>query len=369
MKTARLATLLAAAAIALLIHSPPAWSADPAKPESGQVNLTYEAGNAVGRLYTPVKVITEGRPLMIQGAKGKLSVGGEDVLVAARRAGADDFIGLDADGSGSIDQREWFVVKGRPITVDLKLPSGSSGKRDYSVTLIARVYLSGTTIVAIAGKYHVNCCRKGAINGTVIRIIDDNMDGRITQDGADAIAIGDSPVAVPLQAVHQVGGKFYKLQVAEDGSSLTAAPLSDVKLGAVETPFKTAALKCLVLTGKEGSFDVVTGGKLGIPAGEYRLAYGMLASGQEMLPIVPTQSALSYPIEADKLNVIRIGAPLKVDFMAGIAENGITVSPPLQVLGAGGEQYAADWTNRATQPHVLLMNGDRVLSDTPMSYG
>lgn len=364
MKTERLMTLLAVAAISLLLCPLQAWSAEP-----GQTKLTYEAGNPVARLLTPVKALTEGHPFQVQGAQGRISVAGTNVLVGAQHAGNDFAIGMDLDGSGAIDRKELAAVgKTRSVSFDLKI--GASGdKKDYSIALTdLRFAVQGNAVAVFMGKALINCCRKGTVNGVEVRILDDNMDGKFTQDGLDAIAIGTSPAALPLRAVHQIGSKICRLEVAEDGSTLTATPLSDVKLGVVDSSYKTAALKCLILSGKEGAFDVAASGRTGIPAGEYKLAYGVLASGQEMVAMVPTTASPTYAIEADKLNTIRIGAPLKVQFAAAYADNKVTVSPAIQVVGAGGERYPMDF-NASARPHVLFMNGESVLSDNAMEFG
>ena len=204
-----------------------------------------------------------------------------------------------------------------------------------------------------------------------VRLIDQNMDGRYTQDGADAIAIGSSAYALPLLEVHRVGAALYRLKVAPDGSSLTATAEGSAKLGVVATPLESAAVDCLVVSdGKGASFDLKADGAAGLPGGAYKLVYGLLGpTKQPLLMQPPPADATVYTITPGKLNRLRIGPPLGVEFSATFNDNILTVLPAIRVVGAGGEIYKVDFSTEAGRPHVVCLNGAQKLADTAMGYG
>jgi hypothetical protein len=198
------------------------------------------------------------------------------------------------------------------------------------------------------------------------------MDGRYTQDGADAVAIGSSAYALPLLEVHRVGAALYRLKVAPDGSSLTATAEGPAKLGVVTTPIESGAVDCLVVSdGKQASFDLKRDGAAGLPGGSYKLVYGLLGSAPQppLLMQPPSADATAYTIVPGKLNRLRIGPPLGVEFSATFNDDIVSVLPSVRVVGAGGEMYKVDFSTEAGRPHVVCMNGTQKLADTAMGYG
>jgi hypothetical protein len=227
-----------------------------------------------------------------------------------------------------------------------------------------------STISTVSGGYFICSFQQGTYDGTMLRLFDDNLDGTFTQDGKDAIMIGKSPVAIPLMKVHQIGNQFCQLEVASDGSQITVTPVSGLQLGVVETCFKRG-LKCLAMTDDQGnSIDLATSGRSGIPAGRYKLNYGVLADGPMVTIIKPTEACPVYDIQAGKVNVLRLGKPLWVSFAASTSAAGtVTVSPRVKVYGAAGEEYSSDLSGGTGRPHVLMLDGKKVLQDVAMSYG
>ncbi len=333
--------------------------------------MTYEGGSILN-IFTPGKVVHGGKSFAINGADASLSVAGTNVLIGSQKIGAETYIGVDMDGSGTLDKREFAPLsRTKPMVFDLKLP-GESGtaKRDYSIKLhnIGSYITQGNSKPHIGGFYSVNCCRKGTINGTAVRIIDDNMDGKFTQDGEDAILIGDSSAAMPLKKIHQIGDKIYQLQVSPDGSSLTATVVTDLKLGLIETAFKAVPAKAIIMESADGAFDL-TKAKKGIPEGDYKLCYGILAAGTDAVVFGPAKgNTLTYPIEADKINALRMGPPFRIEFTAISKAGAVVIAPNLRVVGAGDEVYSVAFS-ATLKPHVMMLSGDKILSDASMAFG
>lgn len=334
--------------------------------EGVKISLVPEAGGSVPKTFTPLKAVSGGKPFQFKGMRGELSIGGKPVPIEMRYAADAFHIGLDCSGNGTVEPKE-FVKLDQSLSATYQVKADDKA---FVVRLVNVRYGKLTTGEGLtSGTVTIQCAMKGSFNGEQILLFDDDMDGTFTQDGKDAIAIGKSPTAVPLEKFHQVGSGHYQLAVADDGKSITFTKLKDLKLGVVETPFKTG-LKCLALTSTEGySYNVADSGRTGIPAGEYKLSYGVVATGSQMAVIRPTKDCPTYPIEADKINRLRIGPHLVVDFTAEYSNRTVTVAPNVVVHGSGGETYYFDYGGGIGRPHVILAEGNRRLSDTPMSYG
>jgi hypothetical protein len=220
------------------------------------------------------------------------------------------------------------------------------------------------------GKYYAASALKGSIDGVPIRIIDDNLDGKITQDGSDAIVIGRSPFAQPLYRIHQIGASFYEIKVDEDGKGLSFGKVSDLKPVTVKSPLlKLGATKALVVADSDSgqAFDLVAA-KSGIPAGTYSLCYGVISAGKDVVVIRPGKETEKVTV-SESPSTLTLGAPLKVNFDGRLVGNKVEVFPNLTVVGAGGESYDPDFGSTLSRPSVLLMEGTKVLIRQQMEYG
>jgi len=336
-----------------------------------RVDLAFEAAGAVTNMLTPLKILGGGKSFQISGSQGNLSVGGNSVPIAGAYDGrASFYLGLDCDGNGTVDRKEYVRV-GRDAVLGYQIILPNEER--YAFRLVnLRMYRKLNTVSSIYGDCVINGCMKGTAEGQEIRLIDDNLDGMITQDGKDAIALGRSQVAIPLMKIHRIGSQHCELDVSRDGKSVTVSPLSDAKVGIVEVPIRAPNLKCLVCTTKTGeSYDFAASGKTGVPAGDYRLSFGALVSGREMVVMKPTKTSLTYPIQAEMINRIRIGKPVRVDFSAECnkVNKMIGVSPSVRVLGAGDELYSLAFTGPMGTPRVSLAERGRLLCSEYMGRG
>jgi len=346
--------------------------AQPPVPAVGEtIQLAYKTGSVASRVFTPAKSKFGGKPFQIRGEQGTLQVGGQAALFGVRYSQATKaFYGaLDTDGDGQLGPREY--VKFDPTmsaSYNIKL-----GEDDYAVRL-ANVRISqrgvGGPVTGITGGYVINSCYMGTYAGLGVRLFDDNLDGQFTQDGKDAIAVGRSMFAIPLGKTHQIGKSHYDLEVSADGKQVTLTPVSGLELGVVEVAFRRG-MQCLALYSEDGdrSYDLAASAKTGIPAGSYRLTYGVLTAGKMSTVLKPTDKAPVYEIEAGKINTLRLGPPLMVGFHANFSNGMVTVSPNVQVFGSGGEEYSFDYSGGTGRPHVLMLEGKRQIMDKAMEYG
>jgi len=339
-----------------------------------KVPLTFEAFTR--RLVTPASAATAGSRryhFRATNASGTLRIAGKSVPVKVRKKGSSYYFALDSNGDGTIGSNEYRKIAlrgGKAATMLVKV------KIDGEVTPVIITDLTVSTTKGQTSAYG-NCfaggCRKGAFGGVTIRLIDDNLDGRFTQDGKDAVAIGQRPRgALPLMKIHRIGTKLFRLNVSAEGDSVELAPVSGVELGRVKVPINSSILKSLVLVSKDAGFACdISASAEGIPAGQYQLSYGIIGDTRSSLMMAPGTRPLSYSVQAGKINTLRIGKPIRADFGVQLAGNKINVGPPVLVTGAGGEVYApitfGSGGNGGT-PALLLSMGGRQQS-AKMKFG
>jgi len=191
--------------------------------------------------------------------------------------------------------------------------------------------------------------------------------------GGDAILIGSSKAAVPQREMHRIGKDFYRLKVAEDGSSIDYERVADIAVGQVKAVFPANTLQSLVLVGKDSAFDVRTDGLAGIPADSYSLAYGVVSRSTAALTFRPGRTTPQYDIKDGMINTLRIGKPFRVDFAASYGKGKVRLSASMvRIVGSGSEVYGPlDFTEGGNirPPTVTMLNGRRVASSTTMKYG
>ncbi len=358
---------------ALIVVATVAASSATAQDQAGkQVQLTYQSTPEALTAFTPSKALTGGKSFQVRGDTGSLDVAGTPVKIGLRwHQGLQAFFaGLDVNGNGTLEENEWcrLTLSGTATFQQVKV-----GDKKHIIRIadirgsIKQPPAVGVTF--FSGGYVVCGFHQGVYEGTPVSIFDDNLDGSITQDGKDAIMVGRGGAAIPLLKSHQIGRQHCTLDVAKDGSSVTITPVSSPVLGIVETSFKRGLKVLAMVDGQGNSYDLVASGRTGIPAGSYKLAYGVLSDGSAFTVIKPTANCPVYEIQAGKINTLRIGAPLWLSFNASISKGAVSVSPVVNIYGAGNEEYTFDFSGGTGRPHVLMMEGQKVLENIPMSYG
>lgn len=336
------------------------------------VNLTYEP-DSLGQAITPARAgVVVPIEVRMAGASGTVSLFGQEIKIAGQM-GREPMFGLDCDGDGQISAGEYRPTASTKGTIGFAVQVGTDSKKKYSLLLNdTRLTVKNNAVTSATAVCLANGCMKGVVNGQTIRLADENLDGRFTQDGKDSIIIGDNLVGMPLRKLHQIGGQHYQLDVAEDGTKVTLTAVEKPELGQVEVPIK-AGLACLIVSdGKDKVYDLKTAGK-GIPAGDYRLVYGALRNGGQFVIMKPSSGAVTYSIAAGQNNKIQIGEPLRVEFAArfttGATNSTVMVSPPVTVLGTGNEVYDLAYASGVGRPTVVISEGERMLSSASMEFG
>ena len=336
-----------------------------------QVQLTYQSNAEALAAFTPAKALTGGRIFSMRSDTGALNVAGSPVMFGVRwHQGLEAFFaGLDVNGNGKLDENEWcqLTLSGMATFQQVKV-----GEKKHIVRIadvrVAVKQPAGVGIAFVSCGYVVCGFYQGLYEGTPVRIFDDNLDGAITQDGKDSIMVGRGGAAIPLLKFHQVGSRHCSLEVAKDGSSVTITPVASSALGIVETSFKRGLKVLAMVDGQGNSYDLVASGRTGIPAGNYKLAYGVLSDGSAFTVIKPTEKCPVYEIQAGKINTLRIGAPLWVSFHASFSKGNVTVSPAVNIYGAGNEEYTFDFSGGTGRPNVLILGGEQPFKKA-MDYG
>ncbi|MGB2821393.1 MAG: hypothetical protein WBF17_10455, partial [Phycisphaerae bacterium] len=356
-----------------------AASAQLAEPKT--VKLHFKTGGQVGSVYTPAKLLTMGTRFRFGESYGKIKVAGTDLIVAGRYVGDGYLLGVDCNGDGRVLGAEWVRLSliTRSARFLLRLPEGDGkGKRDYALRFVdVSVGVQANEVVNLSGRVMIDGCMAAVFDDRDIWLFDDNLDGHYSQDGKDAIAVGNSPGAMPLMKHHQVGRHHYVLDVSGDGTSVSFQRVDDLKLGRVETLISPSLLGCLMLTDESNgrAYDVKLSGPAGIPAGTYKLAYGVLGGGRCMVVAGPSPKSLSYTIAENAVNILRFGPPVQLVFSAslrGRAPNErIVVQTDITPYGTGGERYHLDFAGYhayGENPNVMFANGQAILTNMHMVY-
>ena len=332
----------------------------------GAIKLTYEASAKMAGLLTPKKLVDKLGFQYFDG-KGTLDICGKKVAIQGMISGRTTLFGMDTDGSGTIEPNKYQPVTGKPMLFRIK----QEGKKEFAVIVDHLTVTQLTNAgIRVSGDFYAACGLRGMINKVPIRIIDDNMDGKITQDGSDAIAIGNSVCAQPFYKVHQIGGSFYEIKVADDGASLTATKLDDVKpVKLTSKLLKLPALQALVLIDETSgqAFDAVSC-KSGIPAGEYSLAYGALGAGNDVVIIKPGKEMKKITVNEEGGD-LGLGPKLKLLFGGFVQGTTVHVNPTIEIIGGAGEIYQPDFGSTSGRPVVTLSEGTKVISQKPMEFG
>lgn len=314
----------------------PARAQDDAPTET-EITLKLETGAAVGKIITPRRGLYGGVNMSVRGDNGSVDIAGKSFTVVAVRNGKNFGLGLDENGDGEIARNEVNAL-GRSSATAFKLKLGDDGKTYPLAVVDIHVGAGANGVAAFSGSLLPGWAMKGQLGRETVCLIDANLDGQYTQDGQDAIAIGRSNFALPLHRVHKIGETFYELDVAGDGTKISLKPQSDLSLGKVATNFPDSMLKCLVLINDDGhSYDVSEARRDGIPAGAYRVVYGVLARGNNYAFMLPPNA--TFDIQADGTNTLRLGPDFNIIFNARRKGESIDIGTGMSVMGAGGEMY------------------------------
>lgn len=185
----------------------------------------------------------------------------------------------------------------------------------------------------------------GSIDGEPITLIDQDNDGVWNEYGVDALVIGRGEAASYLSRVVNLDGELFELDVAADGSSVTVKPWTGETgtldlLSGLESRGKAEAIVVVDTTG-DRSFELSRARDgLTVPAGEYRLAAGLLAKANETVR-VQNGKMDAIRVEPDLTTSPKWGGEIVIEFSYSHAGEKVNIEPTaLAYYGQAGEQYS-----------------------------
>lgn len=357
MKTQRWTILVVVGLLALTTTQ---VSADPAT-----IKLDPELSSTTAKMLTPARMLPDRNKHTVSGASPTINICGKDIRVAI----SDKYVGMDTNEDGIVSQKERVVLQRGEGAFKVCLGEDDNGRKMYMGVIVKDLVIRRSANFEF--RLAPASCMQGLYLGETIRVFDDNLDGRFATDGSDSIAIGRSARgSAPLLGRHLFGKVVCDVTITEDGTSLTITPVADVPTGKVKVPIKSSVLGVMVVGDGTQAYDLVTADA--IPAGNYRLIYGAIASGRTASPMIPSAMSLTYEIRADELNTVQVGGPLWIHFNVSASGGAFKIfANGLKIYGIGGEEYVADFDRggNATKPTVKVIVKGRTSSSQAMSYG
>lgn len=206
----------------------------------------------------------------------------------------------------------------------------------------------------------------GEVEGTEIRIIDENMDGiygsaptswgheGLTKGQLhpefDSILIGGNKRALPWSEYQKIGDKWYRLEIQNGGTSIKAFP-TELQTGKVKVSAKGVKPNWLVVQGvgkfENSYFDLMEKG-VELPVGAYKLFCGEVRKGKKQQTmkalILPGTGMETWKITAGETTDVKLGSPYKFDFKFDEDDKSITVlGRSVAITGSAGERYERPW--------------------------
>ena len=214
------------------------------------------------------------------------------------------------------------------------------------------------------------------VNGTEVRVIDDNLDGVYGgpdmtyvwpgmrkgefESQFDTMLVGKSKRAVPFSRLAQVDGEWFQLEPEFKGRTLRYAPV-EMRTGTLKLSAKGADIAWYVVEGEddlEGVRFDLAGARKGVevPVGRYHLLSVGVRKGKRssMLKAFATPPAEnpSISVSPDDETEMTAGSPYTFDFDFFVEGNEVEVKgESVVVVGAGGERYHRIWSARA-EPEI-----------------
>lgn len=248
---------------------------------------------------------------------------------------------LDTNGDDKLDH----TIKGSSGFTKLRGKTADDKQLDYAVRL---KFDSGY-------KWTPSCFMTGKVLGVVVRVIDQNGNGRYDDFGEDAIAIGASSACSFLSKVVNIGGVLYDFEIAADGSRIDVKPYAG-KSGMLDLASKFVShgdLLSAVVRSGDLSFNLA-GARSGmlVPEGKYDLVSGFVKKAGETAWIKRGR-ATPLVVEASAPTALAWGGPVVAEFDYSHLGEQVVVSPNVAFFGQAGEEYGP-FAPEAKSPKILI---------------
>jgi len=256
-------------------------------------------------------------------------------------------IEIDTNGDGDCDQ----TVRGTGfVTLRSKNADGEFVK--YSV----RVRNTG----ASKFEWTTGSSMKGKVAGQTLHIFDQNGNGKYSDWGTDAVAIGNNKSASLLSKVILVDKSLYHFDVTSDGTEISVAPFVGETgvLNAVADFEASGKLISAVFQDGDRSFCVADFRKgVAIPVGTYRFISGRVEKGAASASI-RSGDMQRIAVVAGEETRVEWGANVSGEFSFQQKDDEVSVRADFKFYGAAGEEYY-DFQPRGKGPRITIVDAER----------
>lgn len=278
--------------------------------------------------------------------RGEISIPhGESDGFVAEKAG-ELKLEVDTNGDGKVDKN----VKGTGGFLKLRSRSEKGETFNYAV----RLKSDGGNWTFSSG-----CAMSGKVGGTLIKVIDQNLNGRYDDFGKDALLLGSGDGATLLSKVVNIDGKLYDFDINADGTEVTCKPYAgEVGMIDASSEFDSRGdLVAAVFSDKHSDwyFNAARAKKgFAVPVGSYKFHSGFVRKGAETAKM---RRGKMRPVEvvAGETKTIEWGGPVVAEFDYSMRKDTIVVSPEVDFFGNSGEEYYS-FTPNAKSPKIIVMD-------------
>lgn len=201
---------------------------------------------------------------------------------------------------------------------------------------------------------------KGNVAGQTLHVFDQDGNGKYSDWGVDAVAVGKNKGASLLSKVVLMNGKLYNFDVTEDGTEVAVAPFvgETGTLNAVGDFESKGKLTSAVFQDGDTSFCLANFRKgVEIPVGTYRFVSGRVEKGSASVSI-RSGSMQKFAVLAGGETSVEWGADVSGEFSFQQKDDKVTVQSNFKFFGSAGEEYY-DFHPRGKGPKILIADAER----------
>lgn len=253
---------------------------------------------------------------------------------------------VDTNGDAKLDKK----IKGQRSFVKLR----GKNEQGEDFTYAVRIHKDG------GWKYQTSGVMTGKIEGTTVKVIDQNNNGRYDDYGKDAMIIGAGDAATLLSSVINVKNSLYNFEISEDGTEVTTSPYAG-ETATIDVTSKyqvRGKLIAAVLSNRSENhhFNAARSKKpMLVPAGDYKLSSGFASRSSESVRI-RTGKMRPIALAAREEKVLEWGGPVVAEFDYAYKGETITVQPNVAFYGSvSGEEYHTFQPN-AKSPKIVVVD-------------
>jgi len=275
-----------------------------------------------------------------------------------------------------------MVTKQADVMLSVRFAAGPSGQGEPTAYTTLRGGWSGT-IKTDAGPVDVQLLDQNSngIYGDLLAV----EPGLPFFVPADMLLIRGSGPNRPskrlgLAKVVECDGKLYSIALSKTGDALTIEPYTggtgSVKVEATDGYGKPAECRSMTLVGESAVYDLLGGGGMKLPVGEYRVLEAQVTQTDRNGPEagafgVAVYSRLRVKVEKDAEAAVKIGGPMKLEIepdIPSIAAERERPTPIALVFTVGGSQLVEIDGDRSAQIKIADAGG-KVLQTGEASIG